>query len=241
MVSDGGGRRGRVPGAHAVASVLVLGALLALVPSAGGAQESSVVLAFASRGSLSDVGTAASLAAAGGADAVVLVDSEGLSDSAAGVVRRAMPARAVFVGGTAVLPASVQSRVEELSDGVSVERFAGADRAATAADAARRAGAGSQDVSVALANGWSLADVGVAAALVAAGGADVVLYGGIDALGDATASALRGRADSLYVRDEGRILRPALVPRPIAPLTGVENQCFRRSVPIRLHLDRLLA
>ncbi len=190
MVSDGGGRRGRVPGAHAVASVLVLGALLALVPSAGGAQESSVVLAFASRGSLSDVGTAASLAAAGGADAVVLVDSEGLSDSAAGVVRRAMPARAVFVGGTAVLPASVQSRVEELSDGVSVERFAGADRAATAADAARRAGAGSQDVSVALANGWSLADVGVAAALVAAGGADVVLYGGIDALGDATASAL---------------------------------------------------
>ena len=201
------------------ASVWLLAGLL--VPSVGGAQESSVVLAFASGGSLSDVGTAASLVAAGGADAVVLVGSEGLSDSAAGVVRGAAPVRAVLVGGTAVLAASVGSRVEGLSDGVSVERFAGADRAETAAVAARRAAAGRQGVSVALANGWSLADVGVAASLVAAGGADVVLYGGIDALGDATAAVLEELAVSEVVAVGGTAALPQAVVDAALAAAGV--------------------
>ena len=201
------------------ASVLLLAGLL--LPSVGGAQESSVVLAFASGGSLSDVGTAASLVAAGGADAVVLVGSEGLSDSAAGVVRGAAPVRAVLVGGTAVLAASVGSRVEGLSVGVSVERFAGADRAETAAVAARRAAAGRQGVSVALANGWSLADVGVAASLVAAGGADVVLYGGIDALGDATAAVLEELAVSEVVAVGGTAALPQAVVDAALAAAGV--------------------
>ena len=193
-----------------------------------------MVLAFASVGSLSDVGTAASLVAAGGADAVVLVGSGGLSVSAAGVVRDAAPVRAVLVGGTAVLPAGVGSRVEELSGGVSVERVAGADRAATAAAAARRVAAGEGDLRVVLANGWSLADVGVAASLVAAGGADVVLYGGIDALGDATADALGELAVSEVIAVGGTAALPQAVMDAAAAAAGVSD-ARRFSGSTRVH------
>ena len=193
-----------------------------------------MVLAFASVGSLSDVGTAASLVAAGGADAVVLVGSDGLSVSAADVVRDAAPVRAVLVGGTAVLPAEVGSRIEELSDGVSVERVAGTDRAATAAEAARRVAAGVQELTVVLANGWSLADVGVAASLVAAGGADVVLYGGIDALGDATADALGELAVSELIAVGGTAALPQTVVDAAAAAAGVSD-ARRFSGSTRMH------
>ena len=193
-----------------------------------------MVLAFASDGSLSDVGTAASLVAAGGADAVVLVGSDGLSVSAAGVVRDAAPVGAVLVGGTAALPAEVGSRVEELSDGVSVERVAGTDRAATAAEAARRARAGVQELRVVLANGWSLADVGIAASLVAAGGADVVLYGGIDALGDATATVLGELAVSELIAVGGTAALPQTVVDAAAAAAGVSD-ARRLSGSTRVH------
>ena len=193
-----------------------------------------MVLAFASVGSLSDVGTAASLVAAGGADAVVLVGSGGLSVSAAAVVRDAAPVRAVLVGGTAVLPAGVGSRVEELSGGVSVERVAGADRAATAAAAARRVAAGEGELRVVLANGWSLPDVGVAASLVAAGGADVVLYGGIDALGDATADALGELAVSELIAVGGTAALPTAVLNAAAAAAGV-GDAKRLSGSTRVH------
>ena len=193
-----------------------------------------MVLAFASDGSLSDVGTAASLVAAGGADAVVLVGSGGLSVSAAGVVRDAAPVGAVLVGGTAVLPAGVQSRVEELSGGVSAQRVAGADRAATAAAAARLVAAGVRDLTVVLANGWSLPDVGVAASLVAAGGADVVLYGGVDALGDATADVLGELAVSELIAVGGTAALPTAVVDAAEAAAGV-GDAKRLSGSTRVH------
>ena len=181
------GRRGLV------AAAFVVALLVSVLPLRGGAgaQQASPVLAFASGGSLADVGTAASLVASGGADAVVQVGADGLSDAAAGVVRSAAPRRAVIVGGISAVPTAVQERIETLSPGVSITRLDGADREQTAVLAAQRALAGKSDVTVALANGGSLADVGVAASLVAAGGADAVLYTSEDGISEDTAAALR--------------------------------------------------
>ena len=148
-------------------------------------------MAFASGGSLADVGTAASLVASGGADAVVQVGADGLSDAAADVVRSAAPQRAVIVGGISAIPTAVQERIATLSPGVSITRLDGADREQTAVLAAQRALAGKSDVTITLANGWSAADVGVAASLVAAGGADAVLYTIEDGISEDTAAALR--------------------------------------------------
>ena len=122
---------------------------------------------------------------------MVQVGADGLSDTAEDVVRSVAPQRAVIVGGISAVPTSVQERIETLSPGVSITRLAGADREETAVLAAQIALAGKSDVTVALANGWSLADVGVAASLVAAGGADAVLYTNEDGLSEGTAAALR--------------------------------------------------
>ena len=65
--------------------------------------------------------------------------------------------------------------------------------------AARRVAAGSQGVSVALANGWSDADVGAAAGLAAALEHSAVLYAqDADTAGDVTVSAL-ARLDPVRV------------------------------------------
>ena len=150
-----------------------------------------VTLVVALGSSLSDVGTAASLVAAGEGRAVVFASSpSGLGDAAVGVVAETQPARVLIVGGTAAVGASIQAELSRTVPGVSIERLAGTDRVHTAALAAQRALAGTDGASVIIANGWSLPDVGAAAAAVAAGAADAVLYAQSDRLGEPTREAL---------------------------------------------------
>ena len=149
------------------------------------------VLVVANSGSLSDVGTAASMVAAGLGDAVVFAESaDALGSAAAGVVSQQQPQRVVFVGGTAALSASIESEVRGLAEGVQVERLAGTDRIHTAALAAQQVLAEVASPTVVLANGWSLSDVGTAASAVASGRADAVLYATATSLGDATRDVL---------------------------------------------------
>ncbi|WP_420622459.1 cell wall-binding repeat-containing protein [Candidatus Poriferisodalis sp.] len=149
------------------------------------------VLVVANSGSLSDVGTAASMVAAGLGDAVVFAESaDALGSDAAGVVSQQQPQRVVFVGGTAALAASIENEVRSLAEGVQVERLAGTDRIHTAALAAQQVLAEVASPTVVLANGWSLSDVGTAASAVASGRADAVLYATARSLGDATRDVL---------------------------------------------------
>lgn len=131
---------------------------------------------FANGWSLSDVGTAASLVAAGEGDAVVFAETGTLGGPTSDVMTVSAPTRVVLVGGTAALNADVHSEISRLVPGVSIERFAGTDRIDTAARAARRSLGDSTGGTLVLANGWSLSDVGTAASVVASGGADAVLY-----------------------------------------------------------------
>ena len=150
-----------------------------------------VTLVVALGSSLSDVGTAASLVAAGEGRAVVFASSSAdLGDTAVGVVAETHPAKVLIVGGTAAVAASVQAELGSAAPGVSIERLAGTDRVHTAALAAQRTLARASEASVIIANGWSQPDVGAAAAAVAAGAADAVLYAHRDELGDPTRQVL---------------------------------------------------
>ena len=180
-----------------VGVLCVVAVLSVLVPVGGAGSQSAPVeggvrLVLANGGSLADVGVAAGLVAAGVVDALVVADSPAsLGEGAAGVVSSVLPSGVLVVGGQAAVSDEVVAQLRVLLPGVVVERLWGATRVGTAAVAARRVlGAGGDDVRVALASGWSLADVGAAASLVAAGGADAVLYGGRDGLGDETAQLL---------------------------------------------------
>lgn len=148
-------------------------------------------LVVANAGSLSDVGTAASLVASGVGDAVVFsAASDSLGSGSAAMVSARMPARVLLVGGTAVLSAAVERQVGVLAPGAVVDRLAGDDRVHTAALAAGLILDAEDSATVVIANGWSLSDVGTAASAVASGRGDVVLYAGAGALGDPTRAVL---------------------------------------------------
>lgn len=149
----------------------------------------ALVVALAS--SLSDVGTAASLVAAGEGDAVLFAESAGsLGEEASRAAARWQPQRALIVGGVRAVSSSVEEELRRLSLGVRIERLAGTDRVHTAALAADRVLAGVAPEVLIIANGWSLPDVGVAASAVASGAAEAVLYVGRDSLGEPTRRVL---------------------------------------------------
>ena len=176
----------------AAAAVMAAAAMsVAVLPA--GAQTSGVTLVVANGWSLSDVGTAASLVAAGEGDAVVFAETATLGDATADVMTVFAPSRVVLVGGTAALTADIEEQISRLVPGVSIERFAGTDRIDTAARAARRSLGDATGGTLVLANGWSLSDVGTAASVVASGGADAVLYSGPRSLGDATTDVVTAR------------------------------------------------
>lgn len=107
------------------------GAELAGVPAG-----SPVVLA--SGWSPPDVGVAAPLAAA--IDGTVLFLYRGsLGEHTAGALRRLAPKQVTVVGDTDAVPAAVQTEIADLLPSATVQRIAGKDRKATAADAARYA------------------------------------------------------------------------------------------------------
>ena len=180
----------------AAVGCLLAGGVLAVVPSvathpATALNVSESVLMVALGTSLPDVGTAASLVAAGKGDGVVLAEAvDELGPGAASIIADQQPDRIVVVGGRAAVGPDVENELRALAAGVDIDRLAGNDRIQTAALAAARTLPGSGSVTVVLANGWSLPDVGAAASAVASGAADAVLYSSRDALGEPTRQVL---------------------------------------------------
>ena len=122
--------------------------------------------------SAADTGVAAALAATRSNAAVLLAEADSLTEPTERIISERQPLQVEFVGGTAVLAASLADRVRELAPSVtSVPRHAGASRTDTAAAAAPNL-----STTLVIANGWSPADMGVAAAYAAVTTGGAVLY-----------------------------------------------------------------
>ena len=184
-------------GIRLVACCAVLAAAGSAIPQQAAAQATAgtstqSTLVVANGTSLSDVGTAASLVAAGGGEAVVLAASpHALGERTAAAVARYIPERVVMVGGTAALTETVISELSRLAPGVMISRHGGADRIDTAARAAASAVSDAGAATLVIANGWSLSDVGTAASAVATGRGDAVLYATTGGLGTPTLEFLK--------------------------------------------------
>ena len=211
----------------AAVMVLLLAAASATVPirsqpaAAQAASSRSLVVAWG--GSLSDVGTAASLVAAGEGAAVVYAESpQSLGLESGALVAQVAPSRVLLVGGAAVLAPSIDEELRGLVDGIAIERLAGSTRIETAALAAERV-LGAQET-VVLANGWSLPDVGAAASAVASGTADAVLYASRDGLGANTRRVLSDRRPSAVLIAGGPAALSNSVAAEAANAAGTESR-----------------
>ncbi len=231
-------RSARICAVLAAAAVAV--SVVAAVP-AKAQSPSDVAVVIANAESLSDIGTAASLVAAGAGDVVLLAESPAaLGEWAAAVVSEYQPSRALLVGGVAVLSSRIEGELGGLVAGIGLERFAGSDRAHTAALAAERVLEGRDRIAVAVANGWSLPDVGTAASAVASGAADAVLYTARAGLGDATTAALRAHAPrSVTIVGGPAAVSPAAAREIAAAVPAAEVE--RSGGATRAHTAALLA
>jgi len=109
--------------------------------------------------SAADTGVAAALAATRSNAAVLLAEADSLTEPTERIISERQPLQVEFVGGTVVLAAALADRVRELAPSVTgVPRHAGASRTDTAAAAAPNL-----STTLVIANGWSPADMGVAA------------------------------------------------------------------------------
>ena len=138
-----------------------------ILGAAGSPTAATVVVA--NGWSPADIGAAAALAARIRDSAVVYVSPRGVPEATRALIAEYRPARILVVGGvSAVTPETVESLAAS-APSASIERITGADRAETAANAARHSAtaAGSSTSTVVVANGWSPADIGAAAALAA--------------------------------------------------------------------------
>lgn len=178
--------------AIAALAAVLWASILAIVAAPATAQsQAGVRFAVANATSLSDMGTAASLVAAGAADAVLFAASANeLGDETVLVVAQHSPASAVLVGGKAALDDGIEAELRRLSPDMEISRLAGSDRIDTAARAAEMWASGRSGLTAVIASGWSLPDVGTAASLVATGGGDMVLYSHRDRLGRPTADTI---------------------------------------------------
>ena len=161
--------------------------------------------------SLPDIAIAASLVAAGLGDAVVFAESaSALGNANADIIREQQPAQVILVGGTAALTTDLETELRGLVNDLEIERLAGMDRLHTAALAAEKvleraasAATGAPDdpsePTVVLANAWSLPDVGIAAAAVTGGRAEVLLYAADGWLSSPTATVLRNHRPTRLV------------------------------------------
>ena len=137
--------------------------------------------------SSADVGAAAPLAA-GLSGSVLFSSQPELGESTVTALAQLAPSKIILVGGTAALSTDIEAQLAELLDRVPVERLAGADRIDSAAKAALLAAAPAGSP-VVIANGWSPADVGIAAPLAAALGGSV-LFSNTDTLGASSSDAV---------------------------------------------------
>lgn len=132
--------------------------------------------------SAADTGVAAAVAATRSDAAVLLANVNSLTAPTERIIRDQPPLAVEFVGGTAVLSATVLERVRELAPSIpTIPRHAGPSRTDTAAAAAPN-----RSTTVVIANGWSPADMGVAAAYAAITSNAAVLYSQTRSLTTAT-------------------------------------------------------
>ncbi len=144
--------------------------------------------------SAADVGVASVLAARTSGAVVVYTAGDMLSAETAMLMREALPAEVVIVGGTAAVSRDVRTQIRAASSESGLSRITGADRADTAAGTARRILGGPSQagrVTLIVANGWSPPDIGAAAALAARSGRSAVLYTRHESLPAASAALLR--------------------------------------------------
>lgn len=99
------------------------------------------------------------------------------------------PAHIVLIGGRAALASNIENELASAAPDATIERLGRSTRIGTAALSATRAFAGGASAAV-IANGWSLSDVGVAAAYAAARDDTAVLYAQSNTLTSATLEVL---------------------------------------------------
>ena len=141
-----------------------------------------------------DVGAASVLAARTSGAVVLYTAGDELSEQTRALLREALPAEVIIVGGTAAVSRDVRTQIRAASSESGISRITGEGRSDTAAATARRilgAPSTAGRVTLVVANGWSPPDIGAATALAARSGRAAVLYTQHDVLPDATAALLR--------------------------------------------------
>ena len=190
----------------------------------GGLEPSTAVIIVANGWSPPDIGVAAALAARTADSAVAYTEGDRLSVAARDLLVDYLPAGVIVIGGQAAVSDTVLASMRRASESGSVGRITGATRADTAAGVARRIldGVDAGGATVIVANGWSPADIGVAAALSARTPRSAVVYTAVGALPDATRQLLSGYrpARVLVVGGEAAV-SPAVESEVRAAVPGV--------------------
>ena len=143
--------------------------------------------------SAADVGAASVLAARTSGAVVLYTAGDELSEQTRALLREALPAEVIIVGGTAAVSRDVRTQIRAASSESGISRITGEGRSDTAAATARRilgAPSTAGRVTLVVANGWSPPDIGAATALAARSGRAAVLYTQHDVLPEATAALL---------------------------------------------------
>ena len=160
----------------------------------GGSSEASTAVIIVANGwSPADIGVAAALSARTPGSAVIYTAGDRLSTAARDLLSDYLPAGVIVVGGKAAVSDTALASTRHASESESVERITGATRSHTAAAVARRIldAAEPGAATLIIANGWSPADIGAAAALSARTPRSAVAYTATGTLPEATQRLLR--------------------------------------------------
>ena len=175
-----------------------------------------------------DSRAAAALAARTPDSAVLYTASDSLPAVTEAVIADYQPARIVVIGGTAAASQSVLEAAAAAAPDAETSRLAGDTRIDTAAEVARRAlsGVPAAQRTVIVANGWSPADTGVAAALAALTPNSVVLWTAAGSLPAATEAVIAEHQPTRVIIVGGTAAVPSAVADKItaaAPRTDLER------------------
>ncbi|MYB39924.1 hypothetical protein F4X86_01345 [Candidatus Saccharibacteria bacterium] len=128
-----------------------------------------------------DVGAASLLAASIPGAVVLYTAADDLPLEVEALLRETLPASVIVVGGSSSVTDDVLAEIRDASPASEISRTSGDNRAATAANVARRIlGDIDGGVTLVVANGWSAPDIGAAAALASGNGLRAVIYTGND-------------------------------------------------------------
>ena len=192
--------------------------------SSGGEFDVGVATVVVANGwSPADVGVASVMAARTGSAVVTYTAGDELSPETSMLLREVLPAEVIIVGGLAAVSRDVRTQIRAASGDSGITRIAGADRADTAAGAARQIlGSPSESgrVTLIVANGWSPPDIGAATALASRSGRSAVLYTQRDRLPEQSAALLRDYRVARVIVIGGTAAISTSVADAIAAATG---------------------